>query len=111
MTVMSFSASEKLFLTAAIKEKTPYLVVMGPSWIFPARAEPSYEGSEPRRAKLGHLNFRAEKNFFSNFSQVFNYQILLVYCVPKKFCNHLLANKVFLELHYMKYKYQMHNLV
>ena len=27
---------------------------------FPARAEPSYEGSEPSRAKLGHFNFRAE---------------------------------------------------
>ena len=70
---------------------------MSPSWNFPARAEPSYEGSEPSRAELGHFNFRAEtelkKNFFSYFSQ-----ILLVYHVPKKFCDHLLANKVFLEL-------------
>ena len=65
----------------------------------------------PSRAELGHLNFRAEKNFFSHFSQVFNYQILLVYRVPKQFCDHLLANKVFLELHYMNYTYKMHNLV
>jgi hypothetical protein len=27
-----------------------YLVVMSPSWNFPARAKPSYEGSEPSRA-------------------------------------------------------------
>ena len=33
---------------------------MSPSWNFPARAEPSYEGSEPSRAELGHFNFRAE---------------------------------------------------
>jgi hypothetical protein len=33
---------------------------MSPSRKFPARAEPSYEGSEPSRAKLGHFNFRAE---------------------------------------------------
>ena len=33
---------------------------MSPSRNFPARAEPSYKGSEPRRAKLGHFNFRAE---------------------------------------------------
>ena len=84
---------------------------MSPSWNFPARAEPSYKGSKPSQAELGHLNFRAEKFFFSHFSQVFNYQILLVYHVPKKFCDHLLANKVFLELHYMNYTYKMHNLV
>ena len=28
--------------------------------IFPARASPSYEGSEPSRAELGHFDFRAE---------------------------------------------------
>ena len=33
---------------------------MGSSWNFPARASPSYEGSEPSRAELGHFNFRAE---------------------------------------------------
>ena len=81
---------------------------MSPSWNFPARAEPSYEGSEPSRAKLGHFNFRAESelkiptkyhNFFQPFfPPSFHYQILLVYHVPKKFCDHLLANKVFLEL-------------
>jgi hypothetical protein len=41
---------------------------MSPSWIFPARAEPSCEGSEPSRAELGHFNFRAEtelKIFFA----------------------------------------------
>ena len=37
-----------------------YLLVMGPSRNFPARAEPSYEGSEPSQAELGHFNFRAE---------------------------------------------------
>ena len=36
------------------------LVEMSSSWNFPARASPSYEGSEPNRAKLGHINFRAE---------------------------------------------------
>ena len=35
-------------------------VEMGSSWNFPARASPSYEGSEPSRAELGHINFRAE---------------------------------------------------
>ena len=87
---------------------------MYPSWNFPARAEPSYEGSEPSRAELGHFNFRAEtelKIFFYPFFPSFYYQILLVYHVPKKFCDHLLANKVFLELHYMNYTYKMHNLV
>ena len=33
---------------------------MSPSRKFPARAEPSYEGSEPSQAELGHFNFRAE---------------------------------------------------
>ena len=33
---------------------------MSPSRNFPARAEPSYEGSESSRAELGHFNFRAE---------------------------------------------------
>ena len=33
---------------------------MGSSWNFPARASPSYEGSKPSRAELGHFNFRAE---------------------------------------------------
>ena len=35
-------------------------LVMGSSWIFPARASPSYEGSEPSQAELGHFDFRAE---------------------------------------------------
>ena len=38
---------------------------MSPSWNFPARAEPSYEGSEPSRAELGHFNFRAETELTS----------------------------------------------
>ena len=37
-----------------------YLLVMSPSQNFPARAEPSYESSEPSRAELGHFNIRAE---------------------------------------------------
>ena len=36
------------------------ILVMSPSWNFPARAEPSYKGSKPSRAELGHFNFRAE---------------------------------------------------
>ena len=50
-------------------------LVMSPSWNFLARAKPSYEGSEPSRAELGHFKFRAEtelsicmviKSFFSS---------------------------------------------
>ena len=95
-------------LLQSLTHKGVATVVMSPSWNFPARAEPSYEGSEPSRAKLGHFNFRAESelkiptkyhNFFQPFfPPSFHYQILLVYHVPKKFCDHLLANKVFLEL-------------
>jgi hypothetical protein len=33
---------------------------MSASWNFLAQAEPSYKGSEPIRAELGLLNFRAE---------------------------------------------------
>ena len=33
---------------------------MSSSWIFPAGASPSYEGSEPSQAELGHFDFRAE---------------------------------------------------
>ena len=35
-------------------------VEMSLSWNFPAQASPSYEGSEPSRTKLGHINSRAE---------------------------------------------------
>ena len=35
-------------------------LVMSPSQNFPAQAEPSYEGSDPSRAELGHFNFRAK---------------------------------------------------
>ena len=57
---------------------------MSPSWNFPARAEPSYEGSEPSRAELGHFNFRAETEltkksqifFNSFFLQVFISEVL-----------------------------------
>ena len=33
---------------------------MSSSWNFSARAEPSYEGSEPSRAEPGHFSFQAE---------------------------------------------------
>ena len=36
------------------------IAVMNSSWNFPSWAEPSYKGTEPRQAKLGHFNFRAE---------------------------------------------------
>ena len=72
---------------------------MSPSWNFPARAEPSYEGSEPSRVELGHFNFRAEseltkyRNFFSPiFSPIFYYQILLAHHVSNQFRDHLSAN-------------------
>jgi hypothetical protein len=74
---------------------------MSPSWNFPARAKPSYEGSEPSRAELGHFNFRAEteltilkkyrKFFFPHFFPKFYYEILLVYHVSYQFPDHLLA--------------------
>ena len=77
---------------------------MSPSWNFPAQAEPSYEGSEPSQAELGHFNFRAESeltkyhNFFLPiFSPIFYYQILLVYHDSYQFHDHLLENKVFLS--------------
>ena len=40
---------------------------MSSSWNFLAQAEPSYEGSEPSRAELGHFNFRAETELNQNF--------------------------------------------
>ena len=46
------TASSTLFSTENI--------VMSSSWNFPARASPSYEGSEPSRAELEPFNFRAE---------------------------------------------------
>ena len=42
------------------------MLEMSSSWNFPARAEPSYEGSEPSRAELGHFNFRAETELTSD---------------------------------------------
>ena len=45
------------------------LLVMSPSRNFPARAEPSCEGSEPSRAELGHFNFRAETELTSSTPQ------------------------------------------
>ena len=71
-----------------------------PSWNFPARAEPS---------RAGHFNFRAEtelkKKISSHFSQVFIIRFCLYIMFLKKNCDHLLANKVFLELHYMNFTY------
>ena len=54
-----------------------YILVMGSSWKFPARASPSYEDSEPSRAELGHFNFRAENelDFFFDI-QLFLLQFL-----------------------------------
>jgi hypothetical protein len=71
----------------------PRLVVMSPSWNFPARAEPSYEGSEPSQAELGHFNFRAEtelkKIFFSHFSQVFITLPVKMFGLGQKVLSHL----------------------
>ena len=50
---------------------------MSPSRKFPARAEPSYEGSEQSQAKQGHFKFRAETelDFFDiSNSKVFGTQ-------------------------------------
>jgi len=52
----------------------------------------------PSRAELGHFNFRAETELKKNFLAIFPRFCLYVYHVPKKFCDHLFANKVFLEL-------------
>ena len=49
-----------MFFVFVIVLLNTYLVVMSPSWNFPARAETSYKDSEPSRAELVHLNFRAE---------------------------------------------------
>ena len=49
---------------------------MSPSRKFPARAEPSYEGSEQSQAKQGHFKFRAETevDFFDiSNSKVFEF--------------------------------------
>ena len=46
---------------------------MSPSRKFPARAEPSYESSEPSQAKLGHFNFRAETEL--DFFDIFNSKV------------------------------------
>ena len=57
----------------------------------------------PSRAKLEHFNFRAETELtFPSIcmSKVFYYPILLVYHDSNQFHDHLLANKVFLELNY-----------
>ena len=55
---------------------------MGSSWNFPARASPSYEGSEPSRAELGHFNFRAETElkFFKPYTQIskFSTSIMII---------------------------------
>ena len=79
---------------------------MSPSWNFPARAEPSYEGSEPSRAELGHFNFRAEteltiltkyrKFFFTLFFPKFYHEILLVYHVTESmyFKNNLFISHI-----------------
>ena len=56
--------------------KLTYKVEMSSSWNFPARASPSYEGSEPSQAKLGHFNFQAEteliffKALIKNYNQI-----------------------------------------
>ena len=50
---------------------------MSPSWNFPARAEPSYKGFEPSRAKLGHFSFRAENELTIPISKKKFPQVLL----------------------------------
>ena len=69
---------------------------MSPSRIFPARAEPSYEGSEPSRAELGHFNFRAETELtilticMSKNSKCLTYfPTLLLYHDSNQFHDHL----------------------
>ena len=60
---------------------------MSSSWNFPARASPSYEGSEPSRAELEHFNFRAEPELtiltyvcqkIANFKLIFSSQKFLI---------------------------------
>ena len=58
---------------------------MSPSRNFPARASPSYEGSEPSRAELGHFKFRAETSWifsliyrFFCFNFLFSPQIFVI---------------------------------
>ena len=87
-----------------------YYLEMSSSWNFPARASPSYEGSELSRAELGHFNFRAETeltkycNFLlPSFPPSFYHQTLLVYHDSNQFHDDLLAKKVFLELDYMNH--------
>ena len=62
----------------------------------PARAEPSYEDSEPSRAELGHFNFRAETELtilticMSKNSKFLTYfPILLLYHDSNQFHDHL----------------------
>ena len=47
-------------LSFRLERKNDLLLEMSSSWNFPAQGSPSYEGSEPSRAELGHFNFRAE---------------------------------------------------
>ena len=51
-------------------------LVMSPSRSFPAQAKPSYEGSEPSRAELGHFKIRAGTELticqkIANFNLIF----------------------------------------
>ena len=85
------------------------IVMMSSSWHFPARAEPSYEGSEPSRA--GHFNFRAEtelnRNFFNSFFPKFLLSEILYHDFIQ-FYDHLSELLWFLKMNNL---IQMHNLV
>jgi hypothetical protein len=73
-----------------------YLLEMSSSWNFPARASPSYEGSEPRQAKLGHFNFRAEteliffKALIKNYNQISQFSTsIMIITNSNQFYKHL----------------------
>ena len=84
-----------------------YLVVMKPELEFSGSSRAELWSF---RAELGHFNFRAEteltirQNIAILFSQFFPQVIIIRFCLHiYQFRDHLLANKVFLELNYMNY--------
>ena len=78
-----------------------YIVVMSPSWIFPSRAEPSYEVSEPSWGTLiSELkpSWQCQQNIAILFSQFFSQVFIIRFCLHiYQFRDHLLANKVFFD--------------
>ena len=68
------------------------LLVMSPSWNFPTRAKPSYEGSKPSQAEQGQFSFRAETELNRNFLNSFFPKFLLsevLYFDFNQFYDHL----------------------